>query len=101
MNRSIDTLVKQAKRAESASPSSSSERKRRRSVSSVKSERLRRNPPPCGGPYQERDSRYRLKISESGVEKSLMFPTLEEAEAVKTELLQRHGDGAPNSRRGL
>ena len=41
------------------------------------------------GPYEDNASKYRLKIVEGEVEKSVCFKTLEEAEAVKESLLAR------------
>ena len=92
MNRTINKLVKLAKRTR-RSVAEQIKQREAPTLSTLFEERAvtKESPIRVWGPYQERDSRYRLKISESGVEKSLMFPTLEEAEAVKTELLQRHG----------
>ena len=41
------------------------------------------------GPYEDNENKYRLKIVEGEVEKSVCFKTLEEAEAVKESLLAR------------
>ncbi len=92
MNRSIDKLMKQAKRS-----------KRKVEI------QLRRNDAPrlsklceqheqekqsltipirVWGPYQDGPNRFRLKFAEGGLERSLSFSSLAEAEKVKEELLK-------------
>ena len=89
MNRKIDSVVKQAKQSRkqraqrnlSAAPTLQSLYEK----SKQKEESLK-----VWGPYAEGESRFRLKIAENGVERSLKFQTLEEAESVKEELLQKY-----------
>ena len=89
MNRKIDSVVKQAKQSRkqraqrnlSAAPTLQSVY----GNSKQKEESLK-----VWGPYAEGESRFRLKIAENGVERSLKFRTLEEAEGVKYDLLQRY-----------
>ena len=89
MNRKIDSVVKQAKQSRkqraqrnlSAAPTLQSLYEK----SKQKEESLK-----VWGPYAEGESRFRLKIAENGVERSLKFRTLEEAEGVKDDLLQRY-----------
>ncbi len=89
MNRKIDSVVKQAKQSRkqnaqrnlSAAPTLASVGRK----TGQKEDFLK-----VWGPYAEGESRFRLKIAENGVERSLLFRTLEEAEGVKEELLQRY-----------
>ena len=95
MNRSIDSLslVKQAKRT-GKRVAQRLQREKTATLGKLCAEREYAGEAPTfrvWGPYLERDCRYRLKIAEHGVEKSLMFQSLDEAEAVKADLLQRHG----------
>ena len=92
MNRSIDDLVKQAKRT-GKRVAQRLQREKTATLGKLCAERELAGEAPSfrvWGPYLERDCRYRLKIAEHGVEKSLMFPSLDEADAVKADLLQRH-----------
>ena len=92
MNRSIDSIVRQAKRT-GKHVAQRLQREQTRTLGKFCAEREVADETPklrIWGPYKERDSRYRLKIAEHGVEKSLMFQSLDEAEAVKADLLQRH-----------
>ena len=43
------------------------------------------------GPYCEGPQKFRLKIAENGIERSLVFHSEEEAGGVKEELLEKHG----------
>ena len=89
MNPKIDSVIKQAKQSRkqraqrnlSAAPMLQSVyEKSKQKEASLK----------VWGPYAEGDSRFRLKIAENGVERSLKFQTQEEAESVKEELLQKY-----------
>lgn len=92
MNRSLEHIVKQARRTGNRV----AQQQKREQTSTLRAycdEREATDSSPklrIWGPYRERESRYRLKIAEGGVERSLMFSSLEEAEAVKADLLQRH-----------
>ena len=92
MNRSLDSIVKQAKRT-GKRVVQQLQREKTATLGKLCAERELADELPklrIWGPYKERDCRYRLKIAEHGVEKSLMFQSLDEAEAVKADLLQRH-----------
>ncbi len=89
MNRKIDSVVRKAKQSRkqnaqrnlSAAPTLQSVYEKPKQQEAG----LR-----VWGPYAEGESRFRLKIAENGVERSLKFHTLDEAEEVKAELLQRY-----------
>ena len=92
MNRLFDSIVKQAKRT-GKRVAHQLQREKTATLGKLCVERELADETPklrIWGPYKERDCRYRLKIAEHGVEKSLMFQSLDEAEAVKADLLQRH-----------
>ena len=93
MNRSIDTVVKQARRTGKRV----AQRLREQETQALAQVCAAREPGKAPttlrvwGPYQEGDQRFRLKVVESGVERSLTFRSLDEAEEVKADLLRRHG----------
>ena len=89
MKRTIDRVVKQAKRTGRRIA------KRNQSKSGTMkgiTEQLEQKADTLmvWGPYQEGPTSFRLKISESGIERSLKFRTQEEAEGVKEELQRKH-----------
>ncbi len=92
MNRSIDKIVKQAKRAGRKVV------KRREAADAptlakvcAKHQESKQTPQiRVWGPYQEGETKFRLKVAEGGVERSLVFRTLEEVEKVKEELLRKY-----------
>jgi len=96
MNRKIDSVLKQAKQTRkrlaqknlSAAPTLECVYRTREQ----KEEQLK-----VWGPYAEGESRFRLKIAENGVERSLLFRSLEEAEDVKESLLQKYTKTTRNS----
>ena len=93
MNRSIDTVMKQARRTGKRVAQRLKEQETL-ALAKVCAAREQGKVSPTlrvWGPYQEEEQRFRLKIAESGVERSLTFRTLDEAEAVKADLLRRHG----------
>ena len=87
MNRTIDSALKQAKKTRkqhtqqqvSSLNDHEGQHKRKQKEDSLR----------VWGPYADR-SKFRLKIAEKGVERSLLFETWEEAERVKEELLQKY-----------
>ena len=87
MNRTIDSALKQAnktrKQNEQQKTSSLNDHEGRHKRKQ-KEDSLR-----VWGPYADR-SKFRLKIAEKGVERSLLFESWEEAERVKEELLQKY-----------
>ena len=50
----------------------------------------------CGGHYCEGPQKFRLKIAENGIERSLVFHSEEEAGGVKEELLEKHSKTTKN-----
>ncbi|MBL9045269.1 MAG: tyrosine-type recombinase/integrase [Myxococcales bacterium] len=94
MNRSIDTVVKQARRTGKRVAQRLREQETQALAQVCAAREQGKAPPPTlrvWGPYQEGDQRFRLKVAESGVERSLTFRSLDEAEEVKADLLRRHG----------
>jgi integrase len=87
VNRTIDSALKQAKKTrkrhaqQQVSSLNDHEGQHRRKQ---KEDSLR-----VWGPYADR-TKFRLKIAEKGVERSLLFESWEEAERVKEELLQKY-----------
>ncbi len=92
MNRSLDKIVKQAKRTgrKVARRRSLSETEVLKKVVEKRESEQETRTVRVWGPYQESATKFRLKIAEGGVERSLIFRTLEEAEEVKEELLRKH-----------
>ena len=93
MNRSIDTVMKQARRTGKRVAQRLKEQETL-SLAKVCAAREENKSPPMlrvWGPYPEGEQRFRLKVAEGGVERSLTFRSLDEAEAVKADLLRRHG----------
>ena len=82
MKRTIDRVVKQAKRTgkriAKLNQSKSATMKGITEQLEQKADTLK-----VWGPYQEGPTSFRLKIAESGIERSLKFRTQEEAEGVK------------------
>ena len=94
MNRSIDTVVKQARRTGKRVAQRLREQETQALAQVCAAREQGKAPPPTlrvWGPYQEGEQRFRLKVAESGVERSLTFRSLDEAEEVKADLLRRHG----------
>ncbi|MBL9040462.1 MAG: tyrosine-type recombinase/integrase [Myxococcales bacterium] len=94
MNRSIDAVMKQARRTGKRVAQRLREQETQALAQVCAAREQGKAPPPTlrvWGPYQEGEQRFRLKVAESGVERSLMFRSLDEAEAVKADLLRRHG----------
>ena len=87
MNRTIDSALKQAKKTRkqhtqqqvSSLNDHEGQHKRKQKEDSLR----------VWGPYADR-TKFRLKIAEKGVERSLLFESWEEAERVKEELLQKY-----------
>jgi hypothetical protein len=92
MNRSLDKIVKQAKRTgrKVARRLSLSETGVLKKVVEKRESEQETRAVRVWGPYQESPTKFRLKIAEKGIERSLVYRTLEEAEAVKAELLRKH-----------
>ena len=90
MNRKIDSAVKQAKQSrrqnEQRNPADAPTLKSICRAREQKEESLR-----VWGPYCEGPQKFRLKIAENGIERSLVFHSEEEAGGVKEELLEKHG----------
>lgn len=93
MNQRIDRVMKDAKRTKQKvsmqlrkedSPSIS-----RLGAKREKEKESEQTPIRVWGPYQDGPRRFRLKFAEGGVERSLSFSTLKEADAVKAELLAK------------
>ena len=94
MNRSIDTVMKQARRTGKRVAQRLREQETQALSQVCAAREQGKAPPPTlrvWGPYQEGEQRFRLKVAESGVERSLTFRGLDEAEEVKADLLRRHG----------
>ena len=93
MNRSIDTVVKQARRTGKRVAQRLKEQETLALAKVCAAREENKSPPTLRvwGPYPEGEQRFRLKIAESGVERSLTFRSLDEAEEVKADLLRRHG----------
>ena len=93
MDRSIDTVMKQARRTGKRVAQRLKEQETL-ALAKVCAAREENKSPltlRVWGPYPEGEQRFRLKVAESGVERSLTFRSLDEAEAVKADLLRRHG----------
>ena len=89
MNRKIDSVVKQAKQ--------SRKQRAQRNLSTaptlqsiLRAREQKEDSLKVWGPYTEGEARFRLKVAENGIEKSLLFRTLEEAEELKEDLLQKY-----------
>ena len=87
MHRQIDNVVRTARQ---------SRRQRAQRAKSSAPTLLARKPVETGlkvwGPYAEGETRFRLKIAENGVTRSVKFQTQEEAEEVKAELLKKYAN---------
>ncbi|MBL9044502.1 MAG: tyrosine-type recombinase/integrase [Myxococcales bacterium] len=92
MNRKIDSIVKQANRASkrAARLRSQTETPTLTKLCAQRQEEKESPPLRVWGPYQDSPTRFRLKVSEAGIERSLSFATNEEAENLKEELLSKH-----------
>ena len=89
--RSIDKVVKQAKRTERVIAQRTEAPALTKIVCAKREERKDTPAFRFWGPYREGENRFRLKVSESGVVRNLTYSSLQEAEAVKEELLKKYG----------
>jgi integrase len=99
MNRKIDSIVKQANRASkrAARLRSQTETPTLTKLCAQRQEEKESPPLRVWGPYQDSPTRFRLKVSEAGIQRSLSFATNEEAENLKEELLSKHSQPQHNT----
>ena len=87
MNRKIDNVVKKAKKTRKQN----AERNLRSAPALegiLRTREQKEDSLKVWGPYTEGEARFRLKVAENGIERSLLFRTMDEAEEMKEELLQ-------------
>ena len=90
MNRKIDNVVKKAKKTRKQN----AERNLRSAPALegiLRTREQKEDSLKVWGPYTEGEARFRLKVAENGIERSLVFHSEEEAGGVKEELLEKHG----------
>ena len=92
MNRTIDNLVKQAKWTgrKVAQQLRLSETEARKKVDGKRNIAKESHSLRLLGPYQESPTKFRLKIAEGEVERSLTYRSLEQATEVKRALIRKH-----------
>ncbi len=93
MNRKIDSVVNRANRAgkRAAGLRGQTETPTLTQLFAQRQEEKESPPLRVWGPYQDSPTRFRLKVSEAGIERSLSFAANEEAEnPLKGELLRTH-----------